>query len=55
MSACPNCKKALSCGCQKTKASDGSTVCKNCKTNYEKSINTNTSNSNIQNLNKFVK
>ena len=54
MSACPNCKKALSCGCQKTKASDGSTVCKSCKSKYEKLIKTNT-NSNIQNLNKFVK
>lgn len=36
MATCPNCKKALSCGCQKRKASDGSVVCTNCISAYEK-------------------
>jgi transcription elongation factor Elf1 len=35
MSACPNCGKKLSCGCQKKKASNGQTVCNDCATKYE--------------------
>ena len=38
MSACPNCKAKLSCGCQKKKASNGVFVCKNCIQSYENSI-----------------
>jgi len=53
MSSCPNCRKKLSCGCQRAKASDGTVVCKSCKTSYEKSLTTNTTNT--QNLQKFVK
>jgi hypothetical protein len=40
MSTCPNCKKALSCGCQKRKASDGKVVCTNCLSKYEASLKT---------------
>ena len=36
--ACNYCKKGFSCGCQKTKASDGSTVHKACLTNYNASL-----------------
>lgn len=52
MSACPNCKKKLSCGCQKVKASNGTVVCKSCKGSYERSLKANTTNltSNIKNL-----
>lgn len=40
MATCPNCKKTLSCGCQKRKASDGTQVCTNCISTYEgKSVN----------------
>jgi hypothetical protein len=35
MANCPNCKKKLSCGCQKRTASDGKTVCSGCITSYE--------------------
>lgn len=56
MSSCPNCKKQLTCGCQKAKASDGTVVCKSCKNSYEKSLtNTNILNTSIQNLQKFTK
>lgn len=53
MASCPNCKKKLSCGCQKAKASNGTVVCKSCKKSYEKSLQTNTSE--LENLQKFVK
>ncbi len=33
--ACLNCKKKLGCGCQRAKASDGTSVCKSCKATYE--------------------
>jgi len=36
---CQNCNSALSCGCQKKIASDGTKVCANCISAYEKSIN----------------
>lgn len=39
MATCPNCKKTLSCGCQKRKASDGKAVCSNCITAYENKKN----------------
>ena len=39
MSTCPNCKKKLSCGCQKRKASNGREVCSNCLTSYEATFN----------------
>lgn len=35
MATCPNCKKALSCGCQKRTASDGKQVCSNCIKTYQ--------------------
>jgi hypothetical protein len=35
MSNCSNCGAALSCGCQKRKASDGASVCANCVNRYE--------------------
>lgn len=38
MSACPNCKKKLSCGCQKKKASNGQTVCADCIAQYERQL-----------------
>ena len=31
---CRNCNKPISCGCQKTAAKDGSTVCKMCLQEY---------------------
>ena len=38
MSTCPNCGKKLSCGCQKTKASDGRICCNSCIGFYNKSL-----------------
>ena len=38
MSACLNCKAVLSCGCQRKKASNGTSVCSNCIGAYEKSL-----------------
>jgi hypothetical protein len=38
MANCPNCKKKLSCGCQKRTASDGKTVCSGCVKTYEAGI-----------------
>jgi hypothetical protein len=38
MATCSNCKKTLSCGCQKRKASDGKSVCSNCLTSYEATL-----------------
>lgn len=35
---CPNCKAAMSCGCQKRVASNGTTVCSNCQASYEASL-----------------
>jgi len=35
MAQCSNCKKNLSCGCQKRKASDGVSVCTTCAPAYE--------------------
>jgi len=35
MAVCLNCKRTLSCGCQKRKAKDGTSVCTNCIANYE--------------------
>ena len=37
-SKCSNCGKALSCGCQKRKASDGRSVCASCVDAYEASL-----------------
>jgi PIN domain nuclease of toxin-antitoxin system len=39
MATCLNCKKNLSCGCQKKIASDGKSVCATCITLYEININ----------------
>jgi len=41
MSACLNCNKKLSCGCQKRTASDGKSVCSNCLPNYERNLKAN--------------
>ena len=38
MAACLNCRRKLSCGCQKREASDGKSCCASCVTIYEKSI-----------------
>jgi hypothetical protein len=38
MATCSNCKKSLSCGCQKRKASNGTSVCASCITNYESKL-----------------
>ena len=35
---CPNCKSALSCGCQKRVASDGKQVCSSCLPAYENKL-----------------
>jgi len=36
---CKNCGKSFSCGCQKTNATDGSTVHKSCLTEYTHKLN----------------
>lgn len=38
MAQCLNCKRSLSCGCQKKTASDGKSCCSNCIADYEKKI-----------------
>lgn len=38
MAQCSNCKRNLSCGCQKKTASDGKSVCNSCITEYENKI-----------------
>jgi hypothetical protein len=38
MSQCSNCKKQLSCGCQRRNASNGVQVCTNCLSSYESQI-----------------
>ena len=35
---CKHCKKVISCGCQKTSATDGATVCKQCVHVYNASL-----------------
>jgi len=35
---CTNCRTKLGCGCQKRVASDGTSVCASCITNYETNI-----------------
>lgn len=67
MSACPNCKKKLSCGCQRRTASNGVAVCSGCLGAYEKTLKpqpaqtTETPNLNAwgkdryKNLKKFIK
>jgi len=47
MSACPNCGKKLSCGCQRKKASNGTTVCASCKVSYENKLK--------EDLSKYIK
>jgi hypothetical protein len=39
---CKKCNKAFTCGCQKTKAADGSIVHKTCLKEYEASVKTST-------------
>jgi hypothetical protein len=39
MATCLNCKKNLSCGCQKKTSSDGKSVCATCITQYEINLN----------------
>jgi hypothetical protein len=38
MSTCPNCKKKLSCGCQRRTASNGVSVCSGCLGSYEQTL-----------------
>lgn len=50
---CPNCKTALSCGCQKRTASNGTRVCSTCLAGYELNLkknpaSTNTTPGNVQ-------
>ena len=40
MAKCTNCGKNLSCGCQKKKASDGTSCCASCLAKYELSLKT---------------
>ena len=35
MANCTKCNKVFTCGCQKASLSDGSIVCKNCKSEIE--------------------
>ena len=35
---CPNCKRALSCGCQRATATNGVVVCTNCVAQYNASL-----------------
>jgi hypothetical protein len=35
---CPNCNSQITCGCQVRVATDGSKVCTNCVTFYEKTL-----------------
>lgn len=35
---CPTCHSALSCGCQKRRASNGVTVCTLCQARYEQEL-----------------
>ena len=39
MANCTKCNKVFTCGCQKATLSDGSIVCKNCKSAVENSAN----------------
>lgn len=38
MATCSNCKKNLSCGCQKRTAADGKSVCSSCVESYNASL-----------------
>ena len=38
MAACSNCKRKLSCGCQRKIASDKNSVCTNCINAYEATL-----------------
>ena len=38
MAQCTNCKRNLSCGCQKKTASDGKSCCANCIKQYETNL-----------------
>ena len=44
MAKCGNCGKALSCSCKKRKAKDGKECCTYCITNYNNSLNKNSTN-----------
>jgi hypothetical protein len=66
MSTCPNCKKTLSCGCQRRTATNKAVVCSSCLNSYEKTLKPQESITNPQtlsergndrykNLNKFIK
>lgn len=39
MATCLNCKKNLSCGCQKKTTSDGKSACSTCISQYEINLN----------------
>lgn len=38
MNQCPNCKSAITCGCQKRTASNGQQVCSSCLASYENKL-----------------
>jgi len=48
MAACSNCRKKLSCGCQRRTASDKTQVCSSCISKYEATLKK-------QKLAKFIK
>lgn len=41
---CPNCKRSLSCGCQRATAKNGAVVCNSCVAQYNASLENNNSN-----------
>lgn len=47
MAKCPNCGTALSCGCQKKKASNGMQGCNNCIAKLEQQVKTSTNAANL--------
>ena len=57
MANCTNCKRKITCGCQKRTASNGVSVCTNCLAQYEASLKAALKNadSNIQSINKALK
>jgi hypothetical protein len=51
---CPNCKKVLSCGCQKKTASNGKNVCASCAASYEVSLKASQKNNTASSIMKTV-
>lgn len=47
MANCPNCKRKITCGCQKRTAPDGTQACTGCINTFTKNINNKTTNKKI--------